>query len=51
MQDIREVPSLSSHAIASLSSILEKFDVAEAEKVKKLESTTNHDVKAVEYYM
>ena len=26
-------------------------DVAEAEKVKAIEKTTNHDVKAVEYYL
>jgi adenylosuccinate lyase len=50
-QAIREVPALSAHARASLAAILENFDVREAEKVKKLEATTNHDVKAVEYYM
>lgn len=29
----------------------EKFTLAEADRVKVLESTTNHDVKAVEYYL
>jgi adenylosuccinate lyase len=31
--------------------ILEKFDLKEAEKIKEIEKTTNHDVKAVEYYL
>ena len=48
---VREVPQLSHEAAASLTAILDNFDVKEAEKVKKLEATTNHDVKAVEYYL
>jgi len=32
-------------------SILSKFDLHEAEKIKKIETTTNHDIKAVEYYL
>lgn len=31
--------------------IHDKFDIKEAEKIKKIEETTNHDVKAVEYYI
>jgi adenylosuccinate lyase len=27
------------------------FDVASAQRVKAIESTTNHDVKAVEYFL
>ena len=34
-----------------LRSIYEEFDIAEAEKIKKREKITNHDVKAVEYYL
>jgi len=34
-----------------IESISTGFDVAEAEKVKAIERTTNHDVKAVEYYL
>lgn len=34
-----------------LAKIVSDFTVAEAEKVKEIESTTNHDVKAVEYYL
>lgn len=34
-----------------LRAFYEDFDIAEAERVKELERTTNHDVKAVEYYL
>jgi adenylosuccinate lyase len=34
-----------------LRSIYEDFDVADAEKVKEREKITNHDVKAIEYYL
>ncbi len=35
----------------SLRAIYEDFDIAEAEKIKASERITNHDVKAVEYYL
>ena len=34
-----------------LNLILNNFNVEEAEKIKNIERTTNHDVKAVEYYL
>ena len=34
-----------------LKAILENFDIAEAQKIKDIEAVTNHDVKAVEYYL
>lgn len=34
-----------------LNSIINNFNLDEAKKVKKIEETTNHDVKAVEYYL
>lgn len=34
-----------------LDDIYNSFDVKEATKVKEIESTTNHDVKAIEYYV
>ncbi len=36
---------------ADLREIYTNFNVQEAEKVKKIEAVTNHDVKAVEYYI
>jgi len=37
--------------LADLERLANQFDVAEAEKIKQIERTTNHDVKAVEYYI
>jgi len=37
--------------IKLLKDIIKNFDEAEAEKVKAIEAETNHDVKAVEYYL
>lgn len=50
-EGIQEVPALSQSAQMYLQSIIEQFDESEAVKVKELEMTTNHDVKAVEYYL
>ena len=49
--DIKEVPALSKHANQILNAIADNFDVADAQRVKNIESTTNHDVKAVEYFL
>ena len=49
--DIPECPSLSDDANVTLNKIVDSFDELGAEKVKKLEATTNHDVKAVEYFI
>lgn len=46
---IPEVPTLSESANALLNSIVDDFSEVDAERVKEIERTTNHDVKAVEY--
>jgi len=48
---ITEVPTLSAHAINLLDSIVSGFQVEDAQRVKTIERTTNHDVKAVEYFL
>ena len=48
---IPEVPPLSEGARARLQEIADSFDVESAQRVKSIEDTTNHDVKAVEYYL
>ncbi|MDA1209354.1 MAG: adenylosuccinate lyase [bacterium] len=48
---IRELPQLKKAQEAALFYIIENFDSKQAEAVKKLEQRTNHDVKAVEYYL
>jgi adenylosuccinate lyase len=46
-----EVPPLSEHAIHILDGWVENFALADAQRVKNIERTTNHDVKAVEYFL
>lgn len=48
---ITEVPSLSSEANNLLDSIVSEFSIEDAQRVKDIEATTNHDVKAVEYLL
>ncbi len=49
--NIPEVPPLSEHAIHLLENIVENFSLDDARRVKNIERTTNHDVKAVEYFL
>jgi adenylosuccinate lyase len=46
-----EFPALSTQAHALLEDIISGFAPADAERVKAIEATTNHDVKAVEYFL
>ena len=48
---IEEIPVFSKQALESLRRIVDEFSLAEARSVKQIESTTNHDVKAVEYFL
>lgn len=48
---IAEVPPLSDEARRVLADIVNNFDDADGEAVKQIERTTNHDVKAVEYFI
>ena len=48
---ISEVPALSQEANDVLDNIVSNFSEADAQQIKKIESTTNHDVKAVEYFI
>ena len=48
---IQEVPTLSEKANAELNAIVDDFSEADAEAIKSIERTTNHDVKAVEYFI
>jgi adenylosuccinate lyase len=49
--EINEVPPFSKEAQLFLDAIIQDFSVADAKEVKKIEKTTNHDVKAVEYFL
>ena len=48
---ISEVPRFSEDADRRLDAILTEFDQADARRVKEIERTTNHDVKAIEYFL
>ena len=48
---ISEVAPFSDAANAILDRLAEDFDLAHAERIKEIERTTNHDVKAVEYLL
>ncbi len=48
---IEECPSLSESANAFLEKIIVDFSEKEALRIKTIEATTNHDVKAVEYFL
>lgn len=48
---IKEVPAFSDEANQLLNSIVDYFAESDAEKIKEIERTTNHDVKAVEYFL
>lgn len=49
--EIAEVPAFSAQATALLDAIVSEFSEADAQKIKDIEATTNHDVKAVEYFL
>jgi adenylosuccinate lyase len=48
---IAEAPPLSEHASNRLDALVDDFDLPDAQRVKNIERTTNHDVKAVEYFL
>ncbi len=48
---IAEVPAFSAATMAQLDDLAENFSIADAEAVKAIEMRTNHDVKAVEYWL
>ncbi|MBQ0724589.1 MAG: adenylosuccinate lyase [Cycloclasticus sp.] len=49
--EILEVNEFSDQTYAVLDAIVSEFSQDDAERVKTIESTTNHDVKAVEYFL
>ena len=48
---IIEVPALSDEASTLLDQLADNFSEADAQAIKDIEKTTNHDVKAVEYFI
>lgn len=50
-EGIAEVPAFSPVTQSLLNSVVEYFSVDDAQRIKDIERTTNHDVKAVEYFL
>src|SRR4030067_320565 len=48
---LKEVPAFSPMTRTTLETIVDSFSEADAQRVKEIEATTNHDVKAVEYFL
>jgi adenylosuccinate lyase len=48
---IREVPRFSQATIKRLDAVVAQFSDADGARVKKIEARTNHDVKAIEYFL
>jgi len=50
-KNIPEIPKLSIKNIRYLNDLIDKFSIKDANRVKAIEKRTNHDVKAVEYFL
>jgi len=48
---VKEVPLFDEKQKNHLRTLYQKFSLKDAEEVKKIEKTTDHDVKAIEYFM
>ena len=48
---IRELPPLSKAARAALAGLETGFSAQDSERIKRIEAETNHDVKAIEYWL
>jgi adenylosuccinate lyase len=48
---ITEVPTLSDETHTLLNAMITDFSEIDAQRIKDIESTTNHDVKAIEYFI
>ena len=50
-KDLKEIQDISKSSVNKLNSLVQNFSLDDALAVKKIEETTNHDVKAVEYWL
>lgn len=49
--EIKEIPALSKSANIFLEALIQEFTLDDALRIKEIEKTTNHDVKALEYFL
>ena len=50
-KEIKEVPKFSAKLVTKLNLIIKNFSQIDAQAIKKIEKVTNHDVKAIEYWL
>jgi adenylosuccinate lyase len=50
-KELDDIPALSAPTVRELDQLVRDFSVDDAEAVKQIESRTNHDVKAIEYWL
>ena len=50
-KEIKEVPRFSAKTSSKLKNIIKNFSLKDAQAIKKIEKITNHDVKAIEYWL
>ena len=48
---IDDLQVISDRGLEYLNDLIENFSIADAQRIKEIEATTNHDVKAVEYFI
>lgn len=51
LEGVSELPAFSKATNTFLKKLLDNFDESDAMRIKEIEKTTNHDVKAVEYFL
>lgn len=51
LNQLPELPPLSGHAHQILEALIANFGLQDAQRIKNIERTTNHDVKAIEYFI
>ncbi|MDC6484785.1 adenylosuccinate lyase [Methylophilaceae bacterium] len=50
-KEIKEIPKFSAKLVSKLNHIIKSFSQKDALAIKKIEKVTNHDVKAIEYWL
>jgi len=50
-KEIKEIPKFSAKLVSKLNNIIKNFNQKDALAIKKIEKVTNHDVKAIEYWL
>lgn len=51
LPELKEIPLFSDECTQFLETFIEQYDLSAAQTIKNLEAKTNHDVKAVEYFI